>query len=78
MDDMSRLSYLSRAIHVVADLRVADVTGQELLSAADIAERAGMHAVSLERVLRFPSAYGVFSEVAQGEFRNTSLSESLR
>jgi len=78
MDEMSRLSYLSRVIHVVADLEIADIIGQKTLSAAEIAERAGLHAASLVRVLRFMSAYGVFSEVERGEFRNTALSDVLR
>lgn len=59
MDEMSRLSYLSRAIHVVANLELADHIGKDTLPAAEIAERAGLQATSLERVLRFLSAYGV-------------------
>lgn len=78
MDEMSRLYYLSRAIHIAAELGLSDIIGSRSLTAADIAERDGLHGPSLERMLRYLSAYGVFREGSDGTFRNSPLSDVLR
>ena len=56
---MSRLYYLSRAIHVVAELGIADHLGSEPVTAANLALKSGTDAVALKRLLRFLSAYGM-------------------
>ncbi len=78
MDEMARLYVLSRAIHVVAELGVADHVGAAPVAAAEIAERTQTHARSLERLLRYLSAYRIFEEPEPGRFRGTALSDVLR
>ena len=53
----------SRALHVVADLGVADHIAGEPVSAAELAERCGAHAEALDRVLRLLATLGVFEAV---------------
>lgn len=56
LDEMSRLYFLSRAIHVVADLGVADHIGDEPVIAAQVATKTGTDARAQERLLRYLSA----------------------
>ena len=44
--------WLPRALHVVADLAIADALDQEPQSAADLAKGVGAEADALDRVLR--------------------------
>ena len=76
--EMSRLYYLSRAIHVAAELGIADAVGDEPVSLEDLAARTGTNAAALGRLLRFLSAYRVFQEHPSGRFSNTMLSLVLR
>lgn len=78
IDEMSRLYYLSRAIHVAAELGVADRLGDDAVGIATLAEATGAKAVALRRLLRFLSAYRIFEESSPDEFRNTQLSSVLR
>jgi len=67
----------SRALHVVADLGVADHIGEEPVSAADLAARCDAHPEALDRVLRLLATMGVFESV-DGGFGHTPASELLR
>jgi C-methyltransferase len=67
----------SRALHVVADLGVADHIGDEPVSAAELASRCDAHPEALDRVLRLLATMGVF-EAVDGGFRHTPASELLR
>ena len=67
----------SRALHVVADLGVADHIAGEPVSAGELAERCGAHPEALDRVLRLLATFGVF-EAVDGGFRHTPASELLR
>jgi C-methyltransferase len=78
IDEMSRLYYLSRAIHVVAELGIAEHLEDAVVGSATLAEKTGTNSVALRRLLRFLSAYGVFEEISPDKFRNTSLSSVLR
>ncbi len=78
IDEMSRLYYVSRAIHVVAELGLADHLGDEPLSPRDLAEITGTNAAALTRLLRFLSAYGIFQEIPAGKFSHTVLSSVFR
>jgi C-methyltransferase len=62
IDEMSRLFYLSRAIHVAAELGIADHIGDEPVAMASLAEKTGADAGALKRLIRFLAAYGVFEE----------------
>ena len=68
---------LSRCLHAVAELGVADDVGDEAVSAEELAARCGAHAEALDRVLRLLSVHGVF-QVEGGGFRHTAASELLR
>jgi hypothetical protein len=75
---MSRLYYLSRAIHAAAELGIADQLDGSSTRLDKIVEGTGANADCLNRLLRFLSAYGIFEEKAPGQFCNTTLSSVLR
>jgi hypothetical protein len=78
IDEMSRWYYLSRAIHVAAEIGVADCTGPEQQPAPKLAEKTGTHARALERLLRYLASYGIFEETEPAHFRSTELSDVMR
>lgn len=78
IDEMSRLYYLSRAIHVAAELGIADHLGDDPATPAELAKRTGTDAPALKRLLRFLSAYRIFEERLPDRFTNTALSSVLR
>jgi C-methyltransferase len=78
IDEMSRLYYLSRAIHVAAELGIADCLNEAPVALAEIAKETGTDATCLKRLLRFLSAYGIFMETSDNLFCNTTLSSVLR
>lgn len=78
IDEMSRLYYLSRAIHVAAELAIADHLNDEAVTVEALAEKTGTDASALKRLLRFLSAYQVFEERSPSAFCNTALSSVLR
>jgi|SRR5215470_14314520 len=78
VDEMSRLYYLSRAIHVAAELGIADCLTEAPVALEDIAEKTGTDATCLKRLLLFLSAYGIFVQTSDNMFCNTTLSSVLR
>lgn len=66
-----------RALHVVADLGIADALGDTPLAADTLATATGTHVDALQRVLRLLAGYGVFA-VHNGAFVHTPASELLR
>jgi C-methyltransferase len=75
---MSRLYVLSRSIHAIAELGVANLIGDAPVSGPDIARAAGVSSEYLSRCLRFLAAYGVFEETSPNWFRATALSDVMR
>jgi hypothetical protein len=69
---------LSRALHVVAELGVADLLGDEPFSAADLAEAGGWDADALHRVLRLLESHGIFRLDSQRRWVHTPMSRRLR
>jgi len=69
--------WLPRALHVVADLAIADALDQEPQSAADLAKHVGVAADALNRVLRLLASHGVF-ELHDGKYEHNALSRALR
>src|SRR5437016_4549073 len=68
---------LSRSVHVLAELNVADALGNVAQSPADLAKAVGADADALSRILRLASAHGVFEQ--QGKtFRHSPASRMLR
>ncbi len=68
---------VSRCIHVIADFGVADALDSEPASAEELAERTGMNADALARILRLLSAYGLFAGDGGG-YVHTADSRLLR
>ncbi|HEV8340450.1 MAG TPA: hypothetical protein VGR25_12465 [bacterium] len=68
---------LSRGLHVVANLAVADKLDETPRTAAELATSVGAHPEALGRVLRLLSAHGVF-ESCDGKFRHSPASRMLR
>ena len=68
---------VSRGLHVVADLAVADHLDETPRTAAELGAAVGAHPDALDRVLRLLSAHGVF-EGCDGGFRHSPASRMLR
>ena len=68
----------TRALAVVADLRIAEALEGGPRRVADLARETGADADVLRRLLRALASDGVFAEVEPGLFRNTEASDLLR
>jgi hypothetical protein len=68
----------TRALAIVADLRVADALAAGPRPVEELAREAGADADTLHRLLRALASDGVFAEDEHGDFRNTPASELLR
>ncbi|HEU5003245.1 MAG TPA: methyltransferase [Actinomycetota bacterium] len=66
----------SRALHVVAEVGVADHLGDEALPAAALAGPCQVDAMALERLLRLLCAHGIFECAGEG-FRHNRVSRLL-
>ena len=69
--------YVSRALHAVTELGVADALGDAPHPTVALADKTGAHAGALDRVLRLLAQYGVF-EYNDGVVTHTPLSRMLR
>src|SRR5207249_9510181 len=70
--------YFSAALSVAGELGIADLLLDGPRSAEDLARASGVHAPSLQRVLRMLVAVGVFAENDDGTFANTTISEAMK
>jgi hypothetical protein len=68
---------LARAVHVLAELNVADALGEAPQSATQLAETVGADADALSRVLRLASAHGVFEQKGD-TYQHSPASRMLR
>jgi hypothetical protein len=62
---------ISRALHVAAELGIADLLTDGPKTASDLAAATASHPQSLARLLRMLASYGVFAETADGRFELT-------
>ena len=69
--------WLPRALHVVADLGVAEALDEEPRSAVYLAKEVGADADALDRVLRLLASHGVFGRHG-GMYVHNALSRALR
>jgi hypothetical protein len=76
--NLLRGALTTRALGVVADLRIADALAERPRRVDELARETGADADSLHRLLRALASDGVFAEDADGVFRNTAASELLR
>jgi hypothetical protein len=73
------LAYLvSRALHVVTQLRVADAVGAEGSSVDELARRCGVQPIPLRRLLRTLASHGIFVEDEAGRFHLDAAASLLR
>jgi len=70
--------YVSRSIHVMARLGIADILNNGPVHAEDLARRTKTHAPSLKRVLRFLVTAGIVTEDENGRFGLTAIGDCLR
>lgn len=70
--------HVARALYVAAKLGVADLLADGPKSAAELAAATGMHAASLERVLRLLACVGVFWQDDERRFGVTPVSIPLQ
>jgi hypothetical protein len=70
--------YVSSAVHVAAELGLADLLASGPRHHEDLARETGTHAPSLNRVLRLLAGAGVVTEEPDGRFALAPLGESLR
>ena len=67
-----------QAIHVAAELALADLVANGPKTVTELAASAHAHGPSLGRFLRALTSLGIFAEDPDGRFRQTALSETLR
>jgi hypothetical protein len=75
--DALRGGLVTRALALVADLRVAHALAGGPRSAAELARETHADADTLHRLLRALASDGVLAEESPGVFRNTAASEAL-
>lgn len=75
--DFLRGALMTRAVGLVADLRVADALGNGPRPIDELAREAGADPDRLRRVLRALASDGMFAEVEPGVFENTEASAVL-
>jgi O-methyltransferase domain len=68
----------TRALGLVADLRVAEALAAGPRPVHEVAQDVGADADTLDRILRALASDGVFAEEERGVFRNTDASNVLR
>lgn len=78
LQEMSRGYVLSRAIHIAAELGIADHLDETYVPTSKLAAVTGAQPAFLARLLRFLAGYQIFSEGRPGEFRATPLSNLMR
>jgi hypothetical protein len=71
-------TYFSPILGALVRSAVPDHLDKGPLSASDLAQLAGLDALSLTRVLRALAAFGAFQEVSPGIFANSPISDLFR
>lgn len=75
--EISMFYAVSRCLHVIVDLNIADALGDHPRSAAELAASIGADAGTLNRALRILASYGIF-EARNGSYAHTASSRLLR
>ncbi len=69
--------WITKPLHVVAELGIADLLRDGPLSVENLAKKTDTHTPTLYRILRSLSAVGIFEEIGEQEFGLTPLSQCL-
>lgn len=78
MYGMLNAHILVQALHVTAELRIADLLADGPRTVEELAQASSSHAPSLYRLLRMLAGAGVFAEDEPGRFMLTPLAATLR
>lgn len=70
--------WISRALHAVAQLGIADLLADGPKSSDELAQATQSHAPSLYRLLRAAASLGLFTEISPGNFKLSPLGASLQ
>lgn len=70
--------WMTQAIHVAAELGIADLLTDGSKTVEELAERTNVHSNALYRVLRALGSVGIFAEDEQRRFSLTPIAECLR
>ena len=70
--------WISKPLHVVAELGIADLLCDGPLSVEGLAKKTDTHAPTLYRILRSLAAVGIFEEIDERKFGLTPLSQCLQ
>lgn len=71
-------SMVTQAIHVAAELRVAEALQDGPLKPGEIAERVGANEEGLDRLLRLLASYHIFEGQEDGTYALTPMGDALR
>lgn len=77
VQQLSGSYFVSRALHIAAELGVADSLGAEATPVGTVAQGVGADPDALSRVLRLLASHGIF-ELSDGSVSHTPASELLR
>ncbi|WP_434442020.1 methyltransferase [Lentzea sp. E54] len=69
--------WAARAVHVAAQIGLADVLDSSRLSAADVAERTGCDPAAITRLLRYLERVGVVRQLDDATYANTEMGNLL-
>ncbi len=78
LDELSTLHLLARALHVAAEIGIADHLADVGSPIEDLAERTATDPVALRRLMQFLASYGISEQTGPEAFRATELSDVLR
>ena len=70
--------WVARAIHIVAELGIADLVAHDAKTAEELAKATSTHPEALYRVLRALASLGIFVEDGQQRFGLTPLARTLQ
>ncbi|MBB5160012.1 acetylserotonin O-methyltransferase [Saccharopolyspora phatthalungensis] len=70
--------WAARAVHVAAEIGLADVLRREPLTAREVAQQTSCDPGAVDRLLRYLTHLGVVRQVGQSAYSNTALGELLR
>ena len=76
--DLIQGSVITQALHVAAQLCIADILSRGPLTSREIAEKADANPDAVYRLLRVLSGYAVFAETGDGRFELTPMASALR
>jgi hypothetical protein len=76
--ELIQIRLISEAIHVAAALGIADLLNDGPQGAEQLAETTGANALSLRRVMRALTSFGVFSQDSAGRFALAPMGQLLK